>query len=98
MDKKILIFATILLCQSPALVAAASEAGMEYFGDDMQLTADQKSRLDEIFNDKHERYRVIREETQNRIRAVLTDKQLEKWTDLKKQDFEPRRGSFGGLE
>jgi Spy/CpxP family protein refolding chaperone len=64
------------------------ETGMDELSDELQLTADQKSRLDQIFNDKHEKYRIIREETQSKIRALLSDEQLEKWNTLKRHSFD----------
>ena len=74
------------------------ESRMEVLSDELQLTADQKSSLEAIFNDKHEKYRAIREETQSRIRALLTAEQFEQWSAIKKQSYDQRHGGFSGAE
>lgn len=98
MIKKIPICRILLLCLLAVPGRVGAEAGMEYLSDELQLTADQKARLEAIFNEKHEKYRAIREETQGRIREVLSAEQLEKWNSLKRQGFERRHGGIGGLE
>ena len=89
MNRKIAFFCVVLFWQGAAVaVNHAVETGMDELSDELQLTADQKSRLDQIFNDKHEKYRIIREETQSKIRALLSDEQLEKWNTLKRHSFD----------
>ncbi|MDD4913469.1 MAG: hypothetical protein PHW13_00355 [Methylococcales bacterium] len=99
MNKKMLFFVVALpLLTPPATAMAGDSSRMEYLSDELQLTADQKARLEAIFNEKHERYRAIREETQTRIRDVLSEEQLDAWNKLKKQSFDRRHGGMGGLE
>jgi Skp family chaperone for outer membrane proteins len=56
----------------------------ERLSSELQLSAEQKARLAEIYNEKHEKIRAIREETQERIEELLTDEQMAKWETLKK--------------
>jgi Spy/CpxP family protein refolding chaperone len=63
---------------------ATAATKLEGLATELQLTADQKSKLEAIFNERHEKIRAIREETQNRIKDILTDEQLEEWEASKK--------------
>jgi Spy/CpxP family protein refolding chaperone len=67
----------------------------------LQLTADQKSRVQEIFNDTREQLRAVRLETEprmeeirrqadGRLQTVLTSDQWEKFQRLRQE----RRGRF----
>ncbi|WP_347985757.1 hypothetical protein [Methylomonas sp. AM2-LC] len=56
----------------------------ERLSNELQLSAEQKAKLAEIYNEKHEKIRAIREETQERIEELLNDEQLTKWDTLKK--------------
>jgi len=89
MSKLILLFAVLLSFTDLSAAAdngaeASIEPRLERLSNELQLTADQKARLEAIFNEKHEKIRMIREETQSRIKDVLSEEQLEKWDELKK--------------
>ncbi|QWF70140.1 hypothetical protein KEF85_12395 [Methylomonas paludis] len=60
----------------------------EHLTEELQLSADQKAKLEAIYNEKHEKLRAIREESQNRIKELLTEEQLGKWNALKRQRYE----------
>lgn len=66
------------------------ETRLERMINELQLTAEQKSALEAIFNEKREKVREIREDTQSQIKDVLTDEQLEKWDELKRQRIRSR--------
>ena len=67
---------------------AASDRKLEHLSKELQLSADQKAKLEAIFNEKHEKFRAIREESQNRIKEVLSAEQLTVWDAMKKRRHE----------
>lgn len=66
----------------------APETKLEHLSNELQLTADQKAKLEAIFNERHEKIRAIREDTQNRVKAVLTEEQQTNWEAMKKHRYE----------
>ena len=75
----------------PSLVVAeeiVSGQKLEHLSDELQLSSEQKARLEAIFNEKHEKIRAIREETQQRVKAVLSDEQLLKWQSEKRLSYD----------
>ncbi len=90
MNAKPLVLGLLLL--TPGLASALTdtdyesyrERRLERLSSELQLSADQKAKLEAIYNEKHEKIRAIREEAQNRIRELLTEEQLSKWNQLKK--------------
>ena len=87
-----------VLIQTHAALASPGENGyeantehkLEHLSKELQLSADQKAKLEAIFNEKHEKFRAIREESQSRIKQVLNDEQMAKWDSIKRQRFESR--------
>lgn len=98
MNRKILILASALLL--PLTAAALPEEGgydapvdhkLEHLSKELQLSAEQKTKLETIFKEQHEKFRAIHEESHNRIKEVLNPEQITKWEQMKKQHQEKRR-------
>jgi periplasmic protein CpxP/Spy len=56
---------------------------------DLGLSEEQKTKLDEIFKQQHEKFRAVHEESHALIKQVLSPEQLSKWENMKsphKQD------------
>ncbi|QWF72347.1 hypothetical protein KEF85_07845 [Methylomonas paludis] len=97
---KILLFST--LCLSPLLAhSEAVESGyigthghrLEHLSKELALTADQKAKLETIFQEQSEKFRAIHEESHNRIKQVLDADQFGKWEKLiteRKNKFQHR--------
>ncbi len=54
----------------------------------LQLTPEQKSKLEAIFKEQHEKFRAIHEESHSRIKQVLNPEQMRKMDELRKQHKE----------
>jgi len=73
----------------------AANNKMERLSNELQLTADQKAKLEAIFNERHEKIRSIREETQNSIKEVLSEEQFITLEAMKKNRFKKQHGTDG---
>lgn len=51
----------------------------------LQLTPEQKTKLEAIFQEQHEKFRAIHEESHSRIKAVLNPEQMRKMDELRDQ-------------
>jgi len=51
----------------------------------LDLTPEQKPKVEAIFKDQGEKFKIIHEETQKRLQEVLTKEQMTKMDDMKKQ-------------
>ncbi|MGY6277857.1 hypothetical protein [Methylomonas sp. MgM2] len=101
MNKKIAI--TLLAVALPLAVAASSgEKGPDHFGHhrgdrverlakELDLNADQKTKLEDIFKQEHEKFEALRQETHQQIQGVLTPEQMTKFEQLKKERHEKWR-------
>jgi Spy/CpxP family protein refolding chaperone len=96
MNKKIIILAMALALP---LTVAASSGDKDYVGGhhgnriehmtkSLDLTAEQKTKVEALFKEQGEKSKIIHEETQARLQAVLSKEQLTKMTELKKQRHE----------
>ena len=56
---------------------------IDRLSNELQLNADQKAKLEAIFNEKHEKIHAIREESQNRIKEILNNEQFNIWESIK---------------
>ena len=76
---------------------------MEELSERLQLTADQKTRVQEIFNDTREQLRAVRQETEprmeeirrqadGRLQTVLTPEQWEQFQRLRQERGRRGRG------
>ena len=79
---------------------------MDELSERLQLTADQKTKVQEIFNDTREQVRAVRRESEpkmdeirrqadGRLQTVLTPEQWQKFQTVR-EEFRPRRGGRGG--
>jgi Spy/CpxP family protein refolding chaperone len=79
---------------------------IERLAERLQLTADQKTRVQEIFADTREQLRAVRRESEpkmneirrqadGRLQTVLTPEQWEKFQGMR-DEMRPRRGGRGG--
>ena len=83
----------------PLVALAASETGdettsrhrLDRLSNELQLSVDQKAKLEAIFNEKHEKFRAIREESNNLIKEVLSAEQMSKFDAMRKLRYEKRR-------
>ncbi|HKG59760.1 MAG TPA: periplasmic heavy metal sensor [Pyrinomonadaceae bacterium] len=80
---------------------------MEELSERLQLTADQKTKVQEIFNDTREQLRAVRQETEprmdeirrhadGRLQTVLTPEQWERFQRLRDERGRRGRGGRGG--
>ena len=78
----------------------------EQMSERLQLSADQKTKVQEIFTDTREQLRAVRRESEpkvneirrqadGRLQTVLTPEQWEKFQSIR-DEFRPRRGGRGG--
>ena len=59
----------------------------------LNLTADQKTKVQEIFSDTREQLRAVRQQTDNRLQTVLTPEQWQQFQKLRDERW--RRGDRG---
>ena len=59
----------------------------------LNLTADQKTKVQEIFSDTRDQIRAVRQQTDNRLQTVLTPEQWQQFQKLR--DERGRRGDHG---
>lgn len=78
----------------------------EQMSEQLQLTTDQKTKVQEIFTDTREQLRAVRRESEpkvneirrqadGRLQTVLTPEQWQKFQSIR-GEFRPRRGERGG--
>ena len=60
----------------------------------LNLTADQKTKVQQIFSDTREQIRTVRQQTDERLQTVLTPEQWQQFQKLR--DERGRRGGRGG--
>jgi len=93
MNKKIIILALALVLP---LTAAAFPGGkcdfeghhankVERLTKNLNLTAEQKTKVEVIFKEQEGKFKIIHEETRKRLQEVLTKEQLTKFDEMKKQ-------------
>ena len=96
MNKKII---TLALALALPLTVAAFHGGngdfeghranrVERLTKNLDLTPEQKTKVEAIFKEQDEKFKIIHEETQKRLQEVLTKEQLTKFDELKKQRHE----------
>ena len=54
----------------------------------LDLTPEQKPKVEAIFKEQEEKFKIIHEETQKRLQEVLTKEQMTKMDEMKKQRHE----------
>jgi len=96
MNKKIITLALALAL--PLTVAAFPGDQADFEGrhanrverltKELNLTPEQKTKVEAIFKEQHEKFKAIHEETQKRLQEVLSKEQMTKMDDMKKQRHE----------
>ena len=54
----------------------------------LDLTPEQKTKVEALFKEQDEKFKIIHEETQKRLQEVLTKEQMTKMDEMKKQRHE----------
>ena len=96
MNKKIITLALALALPLTVAAFPGDNGGFEgHHADrverltkDLNLTPEQKTKVEAIFKEQDEKFKIIHEETQKRLQEVLTKEQLTKFDELKKQRHE----------
>jgi protein CpxP len=58
---------------------------------ELNLTDEQKAKVEAIFKTQHDKFKALHEETHTQLGTVLSPEQLTKLDDLKKQRWEHRK-------
>jgi len=69
----------------PAGMAAHDNARIERMAKNLDLSADQKAKVEVIFKEQHDKMRAIHDETRTRIQGVLSKEQIAKMEAMKKE-------------
>jgi periplasmic protein CpxP/Spy len=106
MNKKII---TLALALALPLTAAAfpGDQGdfeghhanrVERLTKELNLTPEQKTKVEAIFKAQQEKFKVIHEETHKRLQEVLTKEQMSEMDDMKKQRREKWKNKLEALK
>ena len=106
MNKAILSLAFVLTLPLAATAQPESPAGgqppewrhgqrSERLSQELNLTPEQKTKVDALFKAQHEKFKAIHEETQAKLKTILTPEQMTKMEELKKQRREKWRERKG---
>ena len=68
---------------------------LERMGRDLDLTAEQRERIEDILEESRRGYAVVRESTHAAIARELTPAQRERWTQMEERFLRERRRGFG---
>ena len=93
MIKKIIILALVLALPLTAAAFPGDKGGfeghhanrVEHLTKNLDLTPEQKTKVEAIFKVQEEKFKIIHEETHTRLQEVLTKEQMTKLDELKKQ-------------
>ena len=96
MNKKIIILALALALPLTAAAFSGDKGDfeghhanrVEHLTKKLDLTTEQKTKVDALFKTQDEKLKIIHEETQTRLQEVLTKAQMTKLDELKKQRHE----------
>lgn len=96
MNTKMILLASVLSLPFTAFADMGNHEApphhrLERLEKELQLNAEQKAKLEVIFNEQHEKYRAIHDETHARVKEVLTPEQNDKWQAMQQQRMEKRR-------
>lgn len=98
MNKKMIIMAMALVLPLTVSAAPGEAAGpggkhanrLEKLTKKLDLTDDQKAKLEVIFKEQHAKHQALKKETRERMSQVLTAGQMEKMKEMKKQHQDKR--------
>lgn len=99
MNKKIITIALALTLPLTVAAFPGDKGGPEHFdghrgerverlAKQLDLSAGQKLKLQDVFKEEHEKREAIRQETQQRMQGVLSPEQMGKFEELKKARHE----------
>ena len=106
MNKKIITLALALALPLTVAAFPGDNGGFEgHHADrverltkDLNLTPEQKTKVETIFKEQHEKIKAIHEETQKRLQEVLSKDQMTKMDEMKKQHREKWKNKFESLK
>lgn len=58
---------------------------------ELNLTDEQKTQVEAIFKEQHDKFKALREETHAKLGTVLSPEQMTRMEELKKQRWEHRK-------
>jgi periplasmic protein CpxP/Spy len=93
MNKKIITLALALVLPLTAAAFPGDNPGfeghyvnrVERLTKNLDLTAEQKTKVEAIFKEQEGKFKIIHEETRKRLQEVLTKEQITKFDEMKKQ-------------
>lgn len=96
MKKILLTLALALVLPITAMAFGGGDQGpgwrhgprMERLTKELNLTDEQKTKMEAIFKEQHEKVQAIREESKTKLQTVLSPEQITKMDELKKQHRE----------
>ena len=105
MNKKIITLALALALPLTAAAFPGDNGGfeghhanrVERLTKNLDLTPEQKTKVDAIFKEQEGKYKILHEETQKRLQEVLTKEQMTKFDELKKQRHDKWEKKHGTL-
>lgn len=104
MIKPLLTLAALILPLTATAYPSENDYGqptdhkLEHLSKMLQLTPEQKTKLEAIFTEQHAKFRAIHEESHARIKEVLTPEQMQKMDEMRKEHMEKRQEKRGALK
>jgi periplasmic protein CpxP/Spy len=107
MNKKIIIIALILALPFTVAAFPGDKGGIdeqhhgkrvEHLTKCLDLTPEQKTKVEVIFKEQETKFRAIHEETHKRLQEVLSKEQMTKMDDMKRQRHEKWQNKFEALK
>ena len=98
MKKTIVAIVLCGLLLPAAIVAESRHPGrhLDRLSEHLELSEEQKAQVGTIFEEQHEKHKALREEGKERINAVLTPEQQEKYTAHREKHKGYRRHHCSG--
>jgi protein CpxP len=105
MNKKIIILALALALPLTAAAFSGDKGDfeghhanrVEHLTKRLDLTPEQKTKLEALFKEQDKKLKIIHEETRTRLQEVLTKEQITKLDELKKQRHDKWENKHGTL-
>lgn len=102
MNKKIITLALALALPLTVAAFPGDKGGfeghhanrVERLAKSLDLTPEQKTKVEAIFKEQEEKFKIIHEETQKRLQEVLTKEQMTKMDEMKMQRREKWRNKL----
>jgi Spy/CpxP family protein refolding chaperone len=105
MNKKIIILALALGLPLTAAAFSGDKGDfeghhanrVEHLTKSLDLTAEQKTKVEALFKEQDEKLKIIHEETQVRLQAILGKEQITKLDEMKKQRHDKWQKKYARL-